>query len=82
MWLIANIESINWDVTYFIVEAIILAATAFHRDTPCPTPDKALITEASLRASLLAGGINAAGTSVSTVSTTQLIMAVGCTVES
>ena len=69
------------NVTYFIVEAIILAATTFHRDTMCPTSDKALITETSLRANLLAGGISTAGTSVSAVSTTQLIMAVSWTVQ-
>lgn len=69
-------------MTYIVVEAIILAATAFHGDTHCPTPDKAFITETSLRANLLTGGINAAGTGVATVSATQLIMAVGWTVKS
>lgn len=69
-------------MTYIIVEAIILAATAFHRNTPRPTPLKTLITETSLRAKLLTGSINAAGTGVATVGTTQLIMAVGWTVQS
>lgn len=58
-----------------------MAATAFHRDTHCPTSDEAFITKASLRANLLTGGISAAGTSVATVSATQLIMAVGWTVK-
>ena len=69
-------------MTYIIVEAVILAATVLHRDTPRPTPDEPLITETSLRAHLLTGGINAAGTGVATVGTTQLIMAVGWTAKS
>lgn len=68
-------------MTYIIVEAIILAATAFYGDATCPTPGKAFITETSLRANLLTGGISAAGTGVATVCTTQLIMAVGWTVK-
>ena len=67
-------------MTYIIVVSIVLAATPFNRDTACPTPDKAFVTETSLRAHMLTGGINAAGTGVATVSTTQLIMAVGWTV--
>lgn len=69
-------------MTYIIVEAVIQAATAFHRDTCCPTPEEPLITETSLRANMLTGGINAAGASVATVSTTQFVMAVGWTVQS
>ncbi len=69
-------------MAYIVVEAIILAATAFHRDTRCPTPVEALITEASLRANLFTGGINATGTGVATVGATQLIMAVSWTVKS
>ena len=68
-------------MTYIIIGAIIQAATAFHRDTSCPTPDEAFIAETSLRANLLTGGINAAGTGLTTVCTTQLIMAVGWTVK-
>lgn len=67
--------------THIVVEAIILAATAFYRDTCCPTPEEAFITEASLSTDLLTG-IDAAGTGVATVGTAQLIMAVGWTVES
>ena len=69
-------------MTYIIVESIILAATVFHRDTSRPTPEETFITETSLRANLLTGGINAVGTGVTTVCTTQLIMAVGRTVKS
>lgn len=68
-------------MTYIIVKAIMLAPTALHRDTSCPTLSEAFIAEAALRANQLTGGINGAGTSVATVCTTQLIMAVGWTVE-
>lgn len=68
-------------MSYIIVESVILAATAFHWDTPGPTLDEAFITETSLRAELLTGFINATGTGVATVSTAQLIMAVGWTVQ-
>lgn len=68
-------------MTYNIVEAIILAATAFYRNTRGPTPEEAFITETSLRANMVTGGIDAAGTHVATVCTTQLIMAVGWTVK-
>lgn len=77
----ANLILISY-CTHIVVEAIILAATAFYRDTCCPTPEEAFITEASLSTDLLAGGIDAAGTGVATVGTTQLIMAVGWTVKS
>ncbi len=69
-------------MTYIVVEAVILTATPLHRDTPCSTPNEAFITETSLRANMLTGGIDAAGTGVATVSATQLIMAVGRTVKS
>lgn len=68
-------------ITYIIVEAIMLATTAFHWDTRRPTLSEAFIAETALRANLPTGGIKGAGTSVATVCTTQLIMAVGWTVE-
>lgn len=68
-------------ITYVIVEAIMLAPTAFHSDTSCPTLSEAFIAETALSASLIARGIISAGTSVATVCTTQLIMAVGWTVK-
>lgn len=74
---IVTMESIDRKLTYIVVEACILTATAFHRDTSRPAPEKTFVTETSLRATLLTGSINAAGTGVAAVGTTQLIMAVG-----
>ncbi|MEQ2202124.1 hypothetical protein XENOCAPTIV_024820, partial [Xenoophorus captivus] len=51
-------------------------------NTACSTPGKTIITETSLRANMVTGGINAAGTGVATVGSTQLIMAVGWAVNS
>ena len=67
-------------MTYIVVGAIIQTATAFCRDTCCPTPEETFFTETSLSARLLTDGINAAGAGVSTVGTTQLILTVGRTV--
>ncbi len=68
-------------MTCIVEEAVRLAATPFHRDTSCPSPEEAIVTETSLRENLFTGGIIAAGTGVATVSATQLIMAVSWTVK-
>ncbi len=52
------------------------AATLLHWDTESSTPHQSIITETSLWACVFTTSINVAGTGMTTVCATQLIMAV------